>query len=172
VASLDVSIQAQIINLLKELQEVFGLTIVFVAHDLAVVRQIATKIMVIYLGRNVEYGVASSVYARPLHPYTKALLAAVPTFQAGKTARPALAAKGEMPSPYDPPSGCHFRTRCLWAEGLCAQRTPDLLGDESHQVACWKADSLAKMHTPLTIAETESPIACSQPLSGHKSAQP
>lgn len=136
VSALDVSIQAQVINLLDELQQDLGLSYLFVAHDLAVVRHISHRVGVMYLGRLVEIGPVGELYENPRHPYTKALLAAVPTVRAGAI-REKTVLKGDIPSPADTPSGCTFRTRCPMARQECAERAPALRPmSEGHRVAC------------------------------------
>jgi peptide/nickel transport system ATP-binding protein len=138
VSALDVSIQAQIINLLAELQERLALTYVFIAHDLSVVRQVSTRTAVMYLGRVVEIGATDQVYAAPAHPYTEALLSAVPTPNPVRGKRgPRILLLGETPSPANPPSGCHFHPRCRYATDLCKRVSPTLQSlDHQRQVAC------------------------------------
>ncbi|MES2786471.1 MAG: dipeptide ABC transporter ATP-binding protein [Pseudomonadota bacterium] len=139
VSALDVSIQAQIINLLKDLQEEMQLALVFIAHDLAVVKHVSQRILVMYLGRTMELADKHALYANPRHPYTKALLSAVPLAdprrERGKVVQ-MLA--GDLPSPISPPSGCVFRTRCPHAFDRCAAEVPPLKTVDGHsQAACW-----------------------------------
>jgi peptide/nickel transport system ATP-binding protein len=137
VSALDVSIQAQIVELLRELQDDSGLAMIFIAHDLAVVRSLAHRVAAMYLGRIVETGLADDVYEMARHPYTTALLSSVPAIQAERSSS-RIKLLGEMPSAIDPPSGCHFRTRCWKAQEICAEQVPPLVVHGSGQeVACF-----------------------------------
>ena len=138
VSALDVSIQAQVINMFAELQETMGLTYLFIAHDLLVVRHISDRIAVMYLGKMVELADADELYSHPLHPYSKALMSAVP-IPDPKIARAnqRIALTGDIPSPLNAPSGCPFRTRCAYATELCAQCMPEFKEvSKGHYVAC------------------------------------
>jgi peptide/nickel transport system ATP-binding protein len=140
VSALDVSIQAQVVNLLSDLQEQLNLSYLFIGHDLAVVRQIATRVVVMYLGRIVEIADRDAFYSRPMHPYSQALLSVIPSVgDASGIRREVIAIRGEPPSPLAPPSGCAFRTRCRDVMPECAQQMPVLRDiGPGQQVACLK----------------------------------
>lgn len=144
VASLDVSIQAQIVNLLVELQERYGLTYIFISHDLKVVRHICDRVAIMYLGRIVEIGERDAIFAAPRHPYTQALMSAIPVPDPTRQ-RQRILLQGDPPSPINPPSGCRFRTRCRFAIGKCAEETPQLrrTGDAAIETACHRAEEFA-----------------------------
>ena len=137
VSALDVSIRAQIMNLLKELQEQYNLTLFMIAHDLGVVRYMCETIAVMYLGQIVETGPAERVYSNPLHPYTQALLSSALPYDPD-TKKERLVVKGEVPSPLNPPAGCHFHPRCPVAMSVCTEARPVLKEIEpEHYVACY-----------------------------------
>jgi oligopeptide transport system ATP-binding protein len=137
VSALDVSIQAQVVNLLKELQKELGLSLVFIAHDLSVVKHISDRVLVMYLGNAVELGEAKEIFAEPKHPYTRALMSAVPIPDPEIERNKKIEMlEGDLPSPINPPSGCVFRTRCPKATELCAQEIPTLKGSDKHAVSC------------------------------------
>jgi oligopeptide transport system ATP-binding protein len=137
VSALDVSIQAQIVELLRDLQDDFGLAMIFIAHDLAVVRSLTHRIAVMYMGRIVETGLADHIYEMAKHPYTRALLSSVPAIRQESTST-RIKLLGEVPSAIDPPSGCRFRTRCWKAQDVCAEEAPPLVVDERGDwVACY-----------------------------------
>jgi oligopeptide transport system ATP-binding protein len=137
ISALDVSIQAQVINLLDELQETLGLTYLFIAHDLAMVKHISDRIAVMYLGKIVEIADSDELFANPLHPYTKALLSAIPVPDPEiAMKRKRIILEGDVPSPINPPTGCRFRTRCGEAKEICAEQEPVFKGNSRHKVAC------------------------------------
>jgi oligopeptide transport system ATP-binding protein len=142
VSALDVSIQAQIINLLMDLQEEMGLSLIFIAHDLSIVQHISTRVMVLYLGNVCEITTSNQLYAKPRHPYTQALISAVPIpdpdYEKNKEV---ILLEGDLPSPMNPPSGCVFRTRCPKAQAKCAELKP-VLEEKGvdHQVSCFYSD--------------------------------
>jgi oligopeptide/dipeptide ABC transporter ATP-binding protein len=142
VSALDVSVQAQILNLMRDLRAEFALTYVFISHDLSVIRYIADRIAVMYLGKIVEVGPAADLFRAPAHPYTRGLLETVPDPAPSGGPAAGGAVRGELPSPVTPPSGCRFRTRCPRAQPVCAQDEPPLRGfGTEHDAAC---------HFPLT----------------------
>jgi oligopeptide/dipeptide ABC transporter ATP-binding protein len=158
VSALDVSIQAQVVNLLDDLQDELRLSYVFVAHDLSVVRHVSDRIAVMYLGKIVESSPAEALYVKPIHPYTNALLAAIPIPDPRENrARERQVVGGEPPNPIDPPSGCRFRTRCPRATELCARVEPPL--------TAYPGGHLAACHHPLNVSPDELAAATRSPLS-------
>ena len=158
VSALDVSIQAQVVNLLDDLQDEFGLSYVFIAHDLAVVRHVSDQIAVLYLGKLVELSPAEELYHKPIHPYTRALLSAIPVPDPkDNRERDRTVVGGEPPNPINPPSGCRFHTRCPLATEVCSQVEPPL--------AEYPGGHLAACHHPLNVSEAEAASAAPSPLS-------
>lgn len=142
VSALDVSIQSQVLNLLMDLQSELSLTYIFISHDLTVVRHVSDRVAVMYLGRVVEIADADEIYSTPIHPYTEALISAIPEASANRS-RERIILKGGVPSPVNPPVGCHFHPRCPKAEDLCRREYPELinysLNGKEHLAACWMA---------------------------------
>ncbi len=166
VSALDVSIQAQIINLLDDLQDEFGLSYIFVAHDLGVVRHVSDRIAVMYLGKIVERSPAAELYARPIHPYSVALLSAVPIPDPKANAqRTPVVLEGDVPSPVDPPSACRFHTRCQWATDVCSEDEPPLADYGSGQAAaCHHPRNVDANQIKATEVAPDSPESASDRL--------
>ena len=141
-SALDVSIQAQIINLLKDLQREMELTYIFISHDLSVVEHISDKVGVMYLGKMVEFGETEKLFANPKHPYTEALLSAVPVADP-EVEMDRIPLKGEIPNPANPPSGCYFHERCSYCTERCKTEVPELREVDGRMVACHRAEELS-----------------------------
>jgi len=138
VSALDVSVQAQVINLMRSLQAKLNLTLIFISHDLRVVRYISDEVAVMYLGRSVEIAPTDELFSRPLHPYTQALLSAVPKARWEQGGTQKIKLKGEVPSPINPPPGCHFAPRCQYVMDKCRAASPDLFeAGSGHKAACY-----------------------------------
>ncbi len=149
VSALDLSVQAQVLNLLNELQQRLGVAYIFISHDLSVVRHVADRVAVMYLGRIIEAGTTEEVFDRPRHPYTAALMSASPQLDvSGTSARQRIVLEGEIPSPLDPPSGCRFRTRCWKAQEICATDAPPPIGSPD------SITHVAECHFPLAPGAT------------------
>ncbi len=156
VSALDVSIQSQVVNLLQDLQKELGLTYLFIAHDLAVVEHISDYVAVMYLGQIVEYAHRDQLYAQPRHPYTKALMSAIPRPET-RSSHKRLVLGGEVPSPANPPAGCTFHPRCPWCEPKCRQQVQELTDqDGGHLAACWKSKAILDGEKPKNSSTLDS----------------
>jgi peptide/nickel transport system ATP-binding protein/oligopeptide transport system ATP-binding protein len=167
VSALDVSIQAQVVNLLQDLQREFNIAFLFIAHDLAVIRHFCPQVAVMYLGKIVEMGSREQIYTTPHHPYTQALLSAAPDVKQAAVGgrRERIRLQGDVPSPINPPSGCRFRTRCWKAQDVCAEKVPPLYMVGGRQVACHFAEPLQIVQVP---GDTEESLA----IGSHEAGSP
>jgi len=147
VSALDVSVQAQVLNLMMDIQDEMNLAYLFISHDLSVVRHIADDVMVMYLGRVVEYGKATDIFNSPVHPYTRALLASTPHLNADHRQK-RIVLSGELPSPLNPPKGCAFHNRCPFAEARCVEQRPEIEVFEGRKVSCLRIHDVAHMDIP------------------------
>jgi dipeptide transport system ATP-binding protein len=151
VSALDLSVQAQVLNILVDLQEEFGLAYVFISHSLSVVRHIADEVIVMYLGRPVEHGTRDAIFERPRHPYTRALLSATPVADPARQ-KERIRLHGEMPSPIDPPAGCAFHPRCPLAFDRCRRERPELVVKGEARVACFAVTDVPARPSPQPAA--------------------
>ncbi|MEV7649415.1 ABC transporter ATP-binding protein [Arthrobacter sp. NPDC089319] len=158
VSALDLSVQAQVLNLLNELQEKLGVSYIFISHDLSVVRHVTDRVAVMYLGRIIETGTTEDVFERPLHPYTAALMSASPKLDPAERPAERIVLRGELPSPLDPPSGCRFRTRCWKAQDICARQAPPAQTAEQNGLVQLGVPQVRRAAAPAHAAECHFPL--------------